>query len=199
MPGGTAGAEVVAVAAAAVTVKIQSGVSTATQVLAAVSASAAALALLSASITGTAGTAQVSTSLPLLVTGDIAQRIAEGDRKIDARLAGLEISLPFAANPPAIQDISVAYARYACFRDLYASGDPSKGNPQADRYLKEYEDLWTQLKEGWAKLVDSSGAQVAATKFSVLTIGYPQPSRNQDMYPNFPSGPYPDPPGVDWP
>lgn len=58
--GGTAGAEVVTVVGSAISIKIESGVSTATQVKAAFDASAAAIALASAAITGTAGTAQVA-------------------------------------------------------------------------------------------------------------------------------------------
>lgn len=56
----TAGAEVVSVVGGAISVGIESGVSTATQVLAAINGSAAALALISAAITGTAGDAQVT-------------------------------------------------------------------------------------------------------------------------------------------
>jgi hypothetical protein len=64
--GGTAGSEVVSVVGSAISVQIQTGVSTATQVLSAINSSAAALALVSASITGTASTAQVTSSLKTL-------------------------------------------------------------------------------------------------------------------------------------
>lgn len=60
--GGTAGAEVVTVTGNAISVQIQSAVSTATQVLAALQASAAAMALVYVEITGTAGNAQVTAS-----------------------------------------------------------------------------------------------------------------------------------------
>lgn len=195
--GGTAGAEVVTVSGSAVQIKIQSGTSTATQVLAAFNASAAATALFSASITGTGSNAQVVTGAPVIITGDVAQRIGEGDRVIDTKLTGLEIALPFSSNPPALQDLSVLYARYACFRDLYAAGDPSAPNPQAEHYLAEFNTRWMDLEEGWQKLIDANGVQIATTKFTTLTVSYPCPAPStNDVYPNFPSGPYPDPPGI---
>jgi len=200
IPGGSAGSEVVTVSGNNIVVKIQSGVSTATQVLAAINASAAALAIVSASITGTAGTAQVSTGAPIIITGDVVQRINEADRHIDTKLAGLEVALPFASNPPVIQDLSILYARYAIFRDLYSAGSPSALNPQADHYLTEFEKRWMDLEEGWQKLVDANGVQIAMTKFATVNIGYPCPAPNNgDLYPNFPSGPYPDPPGIGYP
>lgn len=58
--GGTAGSEVVSVTGTAISVQIETAVSTATQVLAKVVASPAAMALVSASISGTAGDAQVA-------------------------------------------------------------------------------------------------------------------------------------------
>ena len=58
--GGTAGAEVVTVSGTAISIKIESGVSTATQVKAAFDASAAATALASCAISGTGSTAQVA-------------------------------------------------------------------------------------------------------------------------------------------
>lgn len=68
--GGTAGSEVVTVAnLSQISVKIQSGVSTATQVLAAINGSAAALALISAAITGTAGNAQTAPFGPTALSG----------------------------------------------------------------------------------------------------------------------------------
>lgn len=66
--GGTAGAEVVTVTGNAISVQIETAVSTATQVLAAINASAAAMLLVSAAISGTAGTAQVTAAaVPLLL------------------------------------------------------------------------------------------------------------------------------------
>jgi predicted glycosyltransferase len=64
--GGTAGAEVVSVVGNAISVQIESGVSTATQVKTAVDASAPASALISVAITGTAGTAQVTAAAAAL-------------------------------------------------------------------------------------------------------------------------------------
>jgi hypothetical protein len=66
---GTAGAEVVTVTGNAISVKIQSGVSTATQVLAAINASAAATALVSAVISGTGSNAQTTVSATALTGG----------------------------------------------------------------------------------------------------------------------------------
>jgi len=67
--GGTAGAEVVTVVSSAISVKIQSGVSTAAQVLAAVNASAGALALISASLSGTATNVQTAPAGPTALAG----------------------------------------------------------------------------------------------------------------------------------
>lgn len=67
--GGTAGSEVVTVTGPAISVQIQSGVSTATQVLAALNASVAALALITPSISGTAGHAQVAVDATSLSGG----------------------------------------------------------------------------------------------------------------------------------
>lgn len=67
--GGTAGSEVVSVVGNAISVQIEDGVSTATQVLAAINASAVAQALISASITGTAGDAQVAAAAAPLAGG----------------------------------------------------------------------------------------------------------------------------------
>lgn len=131
------------------------------------------------------------------LTGDVAARIGEADREIDARLAGLEVPLPFATNPPILKDLSVSYARYACFRDLYGAGDPTGKNPQAERYMAEFEKKWKAIQDGWMKLLDSNSLPVATTKFATLTIGYPEcAAGGRDEYPNYPSGPYPDPPGI---
>lgn len=67
--GGTAGAEVVTVTGTAISVQIQTGVSTATQVRAAVLASVPAVALITPVITGTAGTAQVTAAAVALQNG----------------------------------------------------------------------------------------------------------------------------------
>lgn len=67
--GGTAGAEVVTVTDLAISVQIQSGVSTATQIKAALDASSDATDLISVAITGTASTAQVTFSATALSGG----------------------------------------------------------------------------------------------------------------------------------
>ncbi len=67
--GGTAGAEVVSVSGNAISVQIQSGVSTVTQVRTAINASAAAAALVG--VTGTSGSAvSAASALPLLTGAD---------------------------------------------------------------------------------------------------------------------------------
>lgn len=68
--GGTAGAEVVTVSGKAISVKIQSAVSTATQIQTAINASAAALLLISVAVTGTGGTAQTIQSAYYLIGGE---------------------------------------------------------------------------------------------------------------------------------
>lgn len=201
VPGGTAGAEVVTVAGSAITVQIASGTSTASQILAKVNASTAATALVSAAVTGTGSNPQTATTYPQLVTGDVCQRIAEGDNEIDTRLAGLEVPLPFATNPPALADLSVLYARFACLRDLYSGNSPHAVSPAAQAFKDRFEEKWMHLEEGWAKLVDGSGNTVAAGKFKPQSTPEPALATTSlagvDTYPSYPLGPYPDPPGVD--
>lgn len=67
--GGTAGSEVVSVISSAISVQIQSGVSTSAQVLSAINASAAALALVSGSITGLNTNVQTAPSGPTSLAG----------------------------------------------------------------------------------------------------------------------------------
>lgn len=74
--GGTAGAEVVTITDMAISVQIQSGVSTATQVKAAIDLSAA-MDLITVSISGTASTAQVTSSATNL-TGGVVQVDCDG-------------------------------------------------------------------------------------------------------------------------
>ncbi len=69
--GGTAGSEVVTVVGSAVSVNIQSGVSTAAQVLAAVNSSAAALAVVSASLSGLATNVQTAPASGTLSGGAV--------------------------------------------------------------------------------------------------------------------------------
>ena len=66
---GTAGSEVVTVTGNAISVKIESGVSTATQISTAVTASAAASALVSVAISGTGSNAQTTASATHLAGG----------------------------------------------------------------------------------------------------------------------------------
>jgi hypothetical protein len=73
----TAGAEVVTVTGNAISVGIESGVSTATMVLAALAASSAALALVSVALTGTAGNFQVTAAAAFLLGG--ANTPADGE------------------------------------------------------------------------------------------------------------------------
>jgi len=69
--GGTAGSEVVTVSGNAISVKIQSGVSTALQIKTKVNASTAAYALVSASITGTGSETQITSAATKLVGGEV--------------------------------------------------------------------------------------------------------------------------------
>lgn len=69
--GGTAGSEVVSVVGSAVSVKIQSGVSTAAQVLSAINNSAAALAVVSASLSGVATNVQTAPASGTLTGGTV--------------------------------------------------------------------------------------------------------------------------------
>ena len=196
--GGTAGSEVVTVSSQnAITVKIQAGTSTATQVLAKINASAAALALVSASITGTGSNVQAVSSAPVIVTGDIVLRIMEADNEVDTRLASMGYALPFATNPPALQDLSKLLAIYICFRDLYAAGQPTENNPHAETFKARFEEKLMHLEEGWAQIVDMSSTVVPNSKFQTITAPYPCPTQTKDNYPNAPNGPYADPPGVD--
>jgi hypothetical protein len=68
--GGTAGSEVVSVVGNAISVQIQTGVSTATQVKAAVDADVTASALISVAITGVGATAQVVAAAAFLAGGE---------------------------------------------------------------------------------------------------------------------------------
>lgn len=83
---GTAGAETVGVASSAITVHMESGVSTATQIAAAILASAPASALVSVAITGTAGTAQVTASTTSLAGGSATEKYDNADIRMIKRL-----------------------------------------------------------------------------------------------------------------
>lgn len=82
--GGTAGAEVVTVTGNAISIQIQSGVSTATEVKAAFDGSAPAVALATATISGTAGTAQVTAAQAFLTGGIDTSQLRVGMRVIGA-------------------------------------------------------------------------------------------------------------------
>lgn len=76
---GTAGSETVGVVGSAITVHMQSGVSTATQIKTAVDASVAAAALVDTSITGTGSTAQTAVSATSLFGGAAANSVETYD------------------------------------------------------------------------------------------------------------------------
>jgi hypothetical protein len=90
--GGTAGAEVVTVVGNAISVQIQSGVSTNTQIKTAVDASVAASALISCATTGGAGVAQVTSSAEFLTGGfdttllRIGMKVVRADVPTDTRI-----------------------------------------------------------------------------------------------------------------
>lgn len=100
---------------------------------------------------------------------DVDLRIQEGDADIDSRLGALGYALPFSSNPNLLKSLSVLYARYACFRDLYAGGSPSAGTDAIKNFKDEFELRFKQLEDGWASLVDASGAVIvpATGKFGV--------------------------------
>lgn len=102
-------------------------------------------------------------------TGDVAKLINEGDAEIDSRIGALGYTLPFtgSANPPLIQVLSVLYARYACFRDLYAGGSPSGGQDAELKYKNEFEEKLQKLEDGWASLLDIDGNILPSNKFTV--------------------------------
>lgn len=80
--GGTAGSEVVTVVGDAISIQIQSGVSTATQVRTAFNLSAAAVALASVAVTGGGGAAQVIVASTFLVGGFDTSVLRKGMRII---------------------------------------------------------------------------------------------------------------------
>lgn len=98
---GTAGAETVDVTDTAIVVHIESGVSTATQVKAAIDGEPAALALVSATISGTAGDAQVTAAETPLAGGDDVQAFDKADVLKIRRLRAKKymIVLKASANP----------------------------------------------------------------------------------------------------
>ena len=110
----------------------------------------------------------LTSSLPASPS-DVDLRIQEGDNEIDARLAALGYALPFGTNPAILKPLSVLYARYACFRDLYAGGSPSAGTAAMTDFKNQFEEKFQKIEDGWAALVDSSGNVIAPVngKFGV--------------------------------
>lgn len=101
---GLAGAEVVTVVGDAITVRLQSGVSTATQVKAAVDASSAAMALVSVSISGTGSNAQTSpVAAANLTNGDLIEYYNLSDITYIKRLRNKKylVRIDVAADPAA--------------------------------------------------------------------------------------------------
>ena len=90
--GGTAGAEVVSVVGTAISVQIDSGVSTATQVRAAVLAFPAAIALVIPTISGTAGAAQVAAA-PIALAGGTNSQGAAGSEVVIAVGSAISVRL----------------------------------------------------------------------------------------------------------
>lgn len=86
--GGTAGSEVVTVLGTAISVQIDSGVSTATQVKAAIDGSLSALALVSVAISGTAGNAQVTVAATNLAGGEDPGTVLAGNFDGDVSITG---------------------------------------------------------------------------------------------------------------
>lgn len=101
---GAAGSEVVTVLSNAITVKLQSGVSTATQVKAAVEASAAAMALVSVAISGTGSNAQTApVAAAFLADGGLVEYYNLSDITFIKRLRNKKflIRIDVAADPAA--------------------------------------------------------------------------------------------------
>jgi hypothetical protein len=100
---------------------------------------------------------------------DVDLRIQEGDSEIDSRLSALGFTLPFAVNPSILKPLSVLYARYACFRDLYAGGSPSAGTAAMTDFKNQFEEKFQKIEDGWAALVDANGNVIAPanSKFGV--------------------------------
>lgn len=99
---------------------------------------------------------------------DVLARIQEGDAEIDSRLGALGYALPFTTNPPLLKSLSILYARYACFRDLYTGNSPSQQPANAEASFKnEFEEKFQKLEDGWMALLDATGATIPSTKFDV--------------------------------
>lgn len=94
---------------------------------------------------------------------DVDLRIQEGDAEIDSRLGAMGYALPFTNNPLLLKSLSVLYARYACFRDLFAGGSPSSGTDAIKHFKDEFDTKMKQLEDGWASLLTAAGAVVVPT------------------------------------
>lgn len=101
------------------------------------------------------------------LSADVILRIQEGDSEIDSRLGALGYVIPFTSNPPMLLQLSVMYARYAIFRDLYAGGSPSAGTNATQEFKDAFEEKFQKLEDGWASLVDASGNVITSQKFGV--------------------------------
>lgn len=129
----------------------------------------------------------------------VSRRIAEGDNQIDSRLGAMGYALPFATNPAAVTDLSILYACYACFRDLYAASSPGTLNPQAKAFKDRFDEKMQALETGLDALIDSSNAVIPNTQYlPQVSVEKKNPAPMQDNYPNSPNGPYPDPPGIEY-
>lgn len=99
---------------------------------------------------------------------DIEIRIQEADSEIDGRLGALGYALPFGNNPPLLKTLSVLYARYACFRDLFAAGSPSGGSDATKAFEDAFESRMEKLVEGKIMLVDAFGNVITNDKYNVI-------------------------------
>lgn len=124
--GGTAGAEVVTVSGSAISVQIESGVSTRTQVKTALDASAAALALINTSVTS-GGTAATLSAAAHLATGDDSDFTVVGQYGFTLTQIGTGLfQIALADSYPALLNCSIMIQR-ATAVDLVAqmaSSDP---------------------------------------------------------------------------
>lgn len=125
--GGTAGAEVVTVTGNAISVQIESGVSTRTQVKTALDASAAALALISTSV-ASGGTAATLSAAAALATGDDSDFTVVGQYGFTLTQIGTGLfKIALADSYPALLNCSIMLQRASGAVDLVpqmASADP---------------------------------------------------------------------------
>src|ERR1019366_3624946 len=133
------GSEVVTAAGNVISVKIQSGTSTATQILAAINSSAAALAVASAAVSGTGSNTQTSTTLAYLNGGSTAAQIlaaingsAAALALVTASITGLSTNFqvaPYAATNLAGGAVTLISANDNC--QLVYQASPTSGQISA--------------------------------------------------------------------